>query len=1410
MIIILFRMSNLNYGSFKFDFSSLYFQYLSTSLNIPDNAKIFIETSIQTRPKVILNVKPLADEDPKAKKPKGKDAPSEVPTGLVEDNDGKPEKPLNKFQRLSFMPEKEIVIKSNKYSPSITDNEGGELKNCQILFQNNGFLSSLIQLDSETINRLCQSSIIFTVYLELPQTTAPSAAPSKKKDAAPVPTGPTNISLFKFGLSLGSFISGRCEPISVQNITLEKLFKFSYKNSHTNSLFFSIDKHESLDYSNIEISFTLAPDIPLSEFVSYSVTLWISSGKLENLTENLLLQFPQEDLSGGTDKKAKQTLTPEESREKYINTLNNYLEAQLSLVRYHLILQSDKNDDEEEKNNENKINLDIKLNLRNGLLNLNKNKIQDLSLTEPLLSSSSIIFSLDFNQMSSYYFISKDDLYSLLINYHHFSMPFELKFLLKKEILNAEQGDEVIYEGRINLCPLLNNNSNLTLQLPLEYIKNSDLEENNKNFGQINFEISNNLFNSIVYSALFPQEMNQSSLDAFSTHSSSFPNNNSAGHFPLEKSESHRSIHSSTTVSMSGNSIQNLRDQIYSALLIITKKFIENKTNNTNFGDHISQSSEKLNSIGSPEEEPIICFNDFLQYLTSSNVLKELIDTFRPRVLSLIAEKYAKPVRRPSTQSFLMLNDDHLTNNNDFDHVHEVDLSLIYSDLYTYLIQQAHAVLAYVTESIRFNITKEEVFKGNYPLSLIKNKEDNDDNSNLKVKLLEDLNLLLIQSYDSLADLKYELTNSYHKERISILENKELRNNIELIISVYLDYGKFLLYWRKNNIEFSENPSANNDDLLKNNEILEDSRICFEYIYSLINNNANNNNKDKNFKNKNLKQKNLLIIILYCNILMELGLFSHAELILYQVLMSEMDIKNNNYLLLNNLDEFLLWNDKKNQSKISSIVYYTLSIYFTLINKHLYAYKAMNLAKSTISSNSSSNVSYNFLTSFINHASWCCSFGLFRCSESIYSLITNAFQRLEIENNFYEKVEEIPILFLKKYKKLEIEILFSSTTNYDLLLNKIDSLRFYDENTNKKSDKNQVNSSSNFILNDGDESYYTFSKLLQIKLLRKVEKITGSSHYDTIINNYILAFSKSPSQFSLHSYLHFLSLLSSSTSSTSASITVASTAMKHYPKSSTLKLQLSLIYLTKSQLENDEESKENSFQKYSFLVEQNLRSANLLDPKNPDIWAGWTLYLLSQCINENIIRNNNENSINTVGSGKLILKQAEDSLFQCFRLGLESIDTLLKLAHSFLLVGMPSTSEYIINNCIKINSMKNSSYNNSYFYKLLGDSQLHQGNYMSAVENYQRYLYDENILDNDKKISVAIECISLLKLLGREEEILNVYNILNYLNKNKLEQEQVQHDSNYIDPSIFTASGNIDPNVFNSYDNDEYEGHEEN
>jgi tetratricopeptide (TPR) repeat protein len=156
-------------------------------------------------------------------------------------------------------------------------------------------------------------------------------------------------------------------------------------------------------------------------------------------------------------------------------------------------------------------------------------------------------------------------------------------------------------------------------------------------------------------------------------------------------------------------------------------------------------------------------------------------------------------------------------------------------------------------------------------------------------------------------------------------------------------------------------------------------------------------------------------------------------------------------------------------------------------------------------------------------------------------------------------------------------------------------------------------------------------------------------------------------------------------------------------------------------------------------AEEALMAANVLDNRNPDIWAYLCLHSLS--------------------FGKSRLNEADKSLQQALRLGLTNVSLFRELTTAYIAIDKLQVAEDLVRRALSQESKDfhlTGRRQSSHTRRLLGDVLAGQNQAVQAIEAYQAVIaVDDDLTSAGRvhKLEAAEKCAALLSSIGRDEEL---------------------------------------------------------
>mmetsp|Transcript_8993 Transcript_8993/g.13521 ORF Transcript_8993/g.13521 Transcript_8993/m.13521 type:complete len:1206 (-) Transcript_8993:116-3733(-) len=159
-------------------------------------------------------------------------------------------------------------------------------------------------------------------------------------------------------------------------------------------------------------------------------------------------------------------------------------------------------------------------------------------------------------------------------------------------------------------------------------------------------------------------------------------------------------------------------------------------------------------------------------------------------------------------------------------------------------------------------------------------------------------------------------------------------------------------------------------------------------------------------------------------------------------------------------------------------------------------------------------------------------------------------------------------------------------------------------------------------------------------------------------------------------------------------------------------------------------------------AEDALHEANLLDNRNPEVWA----YLCILCLSTDGHR----------------LQEGMKCSDQALRLGLSNAAILREIATAYIAVDKLRYAEDLIRRAMATDSAEGNGKSSSHTRRLLGDVLAAQNHAAQAVDEYQCVI-ENNEADLETRIAAGRKCLTLLQTLGRNEEVNQLESIINAL-----------------------------------------------
>jgi tetratricopeptide (TPR) repeat protein len=554
---------------------------------------------------------------------------------------------------------------------------------------------------------------------------------------------------------------------------------------------------------------------------------------------------------------------------------------------------------------------------------------------------------------------------------------------------------------------------------------------------------------------------------------------------------------------------------------------------------------------------------------------------------------------------------------------------------------------------------------------------------------------LLNQANDVEADGRSDAAEQLHLERIQLLSHQACLGSEPVSVQdAYFKYGEFLLRLSSSIMLQASFGSSNDSDNVDENRLtvarehLSRAREAIQIAYDA-------------------KPEDWLASLVLASLLVETGHIEDSEIILTHCISSQLN-KSNDFEL-NTLEGFEGY-ESDSLCPVEPLCYSVLSALFSLQSKALPSRKALRMAnRSFVEGNHEPHVDTHgtprrtVVICMSNAASFLFKYGL--------NILGNECLRLAIscETAATEKAQARgkPTLTVPF-----VRYLLKKVESHSLIQNLSKGGRSVDDRDNDLS-------KSMSLSNDSIDAAVEPLDILNANIMYVKSLSVARSDNDTIIAAYLNIIKISVDQ-SLVKYVPLECFVQSAKllinfSRYQDALSILLVGCKQY-SSSTLFLLAGICCIRLEKYEDAEDS----------LIE-----ANLLDNKNSDIWA----YLSLLCLSIGPHRSH----------------EAEKSMTQSIKLGLNSSTLLRELATSFMAVDKLQIAEDLIRRAISL-EISISSKANARTRKLLADLLSSQNQAALAVDEYQKVIGDDDSDVNLKRIS-ADKCSSLLSSLGRYEEL---------------------------------------------------------
>lgn len=707
---------------------------------------------------------------------------------------------------------------------------------------------------------------------------------------------------------------------------------------------------------------------------------------------------------------------------------------------------------------------------------------------------------------------------------------------------------------------------------------------------------------------------------------------------------------------------------------------------------------------------------EFLYYLSTSGVYHIMKENLKPRIQRVACERFGARSKAMNKSSFINQRDTKLAlhetvamSNVEEDKVDTSDLDGLLAELYVFLVQECNMVLnSMYTTTLIDRDTKE--------LNITRCIDDEVETPTQK------LSRLLLQALDAECDGRYVISEQIHLERMQLTQTiANLAANTTIQFDNYARYGEYCL--RQANRFANLKLLPRDDQISYARSLMEKGREALTMTFSK-------------------KPEDLHTSILYAALLIEAGQFETAGTVLHTLLRALLHQKGDNQGL-KSFNDFSGY-DSDALIPVDPLYYVTLAVYFSITNQPLKTRKSLILANRSYIEKGCKPLASNHgiprrtLVLCLSQASiFFSEFGLSKTSTVCCELSISCEDAVTAKANS-RRLPAATVPFIRHiYKRGQAAAAMTSTCFRDISI---------DYNSTEGGGQEDSSSSSIEIRRDRLCKALDLANDSVLCAVDRVDQINGwlyvakcqialSADSACILDAYISAISIAvpPPESTdtdltynipVECFIHTGKLFINSVRFKEGYSTIISACRTYISSSLLLLLGICSIRLSRY-----------------MDAEDALKEANLLDNRNPDVWA----YLSLLCL--------------TNGSNRY--EEAEKCLRQSLRLGLNNSVLLRELATTYMSIDKLSTAEEIIRRAIS-QEIASSNLNkaNPVTRKLFADVLAGQNQAVLAVEEYQSIIADE---DSSMKLAAAKACLPLLHSLGRYEELKTLRKIIDTL-----------------------------------------------
>lgn len=807
----------------------------------------------------------------------------------------------NGFDVFKWVQKNEPKYQTEKFQPIAQESEAED--NFPYLFGFDGLFlkSNFIELNNEVMSGLINASLSLKVMQVLSDAPAAAAAPpAKGKGAAPAaPAAPSEEALIDIKIPFATLMKTKGSNLSFT----QAVSQYSAPDVIVNSI------HASVNPDNTTLSFRFFADNNLAEYVLGCKVIWWESATLHNPPHTWALHA-----ADVIDPKAKVPPTAAELRTKYLANIATHLQNQSKIAAFTLTAGGTSSNapaptDEGEEDTAGTAALVQQLfpalSFPHGTISFNAEEAAAIPPEEDIRVRGDL-WSLSWHQ-SSFVFLHRSQARRLAeaisADPSHAFVPLTMKKIPTPESVQAE-GGELFATAIVDISSIATAPGEVHFDIDVQL--QGDMMEEQRTACSLALACSAPLVEKSPLASMVPPKSNEK--QAYQKQDIPHPTGKSAN----------RDI------------MQELRDEIASTIERIAQEYVsiyptatssavgsvagnnglQNNSLASNTYDDMGGQNGGAggNQIVTLEEKK----NKFITFLTSNGIFHELQEKLRPKLLLLIQTRYGDRGRALG-KSELMRDIDTQPSSSSGSNAAQINLQAVLSELYVMIMKECNIVLNSMFTS---TVIQKDISEIDNPACINDEKESHD----------QVFQRLLRQARDAEADNRYDLANTYHIERLTMLDQiSSMGCIVANVHSAYLQYGEFLLRRAANVIYAAISVTENDRD--EYDALLRKAREALAIAYK---NNATN---DWNTS------------LLYAVVLIECDQQELAEEILHVNLSSQLQSSNHNsqYALTDFENDFSGYESDK-LCPINPRSYAVLASLFAMQSKGLQCRKALLLA----------------------------------------------------------------------------------------------------------------------------------------------------------------------------------------------------------------------------------------------------------------------------------------------------------------------------------------------------------------------------------------------------------------------------------------------------------------------------------